>query len=192
MTEWWWVRHGPTHQKSFVGWSDVAADLSDAEQIARLHDFLPQDAIVVSSDLQRTIKTADAIGGARTRLNHDPDLREMHFGEWEQIRFDDIPKEQEALSREFWENPGHVAPPGGESWFETQSRVGKAVARLEAQYPNKHLVAVAHFGVILTQIQMASGMTPAAALRFQIDNFSVTRIRKLGEAYQVLSVNHVP
>lgn len=192
MTEWWWVRHGPTHQKSFIGWSDVDADLSDREQIARLNDYLPSDALLVSSDLRRTIATADVIGRGRTRLDHDPDLREMHFGEWEQKRFDEIPSDQIALSREFWDNPGHAAPPGGESWFDTQTRVANAVARLEEKYPDKHLIAVAHFGVILTQIQMASGMAPAAAMRFHIDNFSVTRIRKLGDAYQVLGVNHVP
>ena len=36
MTTWHWVRHGPTHQKSFVGWRDVPADLSDHAQIERL------------------------------------------------------------------------------------------------------------------------------------------------------------
>ncbi|HHL22744.1 MAG TPA: histidine phosphatase family protein, partial [Aliiroseovarius sp.] len=29
MISWWWLRHGPTHAKGLVGWSDVPADLSD-------------------------------------------------------------------------------------------------------------------------------------------------------------------
>ncbi|PHR02026.1 MAG: histidine phosphatase family protein, partial [Sulfitobacter sp.] len=37
MTIWHWVRHGPTHEKAFVGWRDVPADLSDTAQIARLN-----------------------------------------------------------------------------------------------------------------------------------------------------------
>ncbi|MFT7136552.1 MAG: alpha-ribazole phosphatase, partial [Akkermansiaceae bacterium] len=51
MTTWHWVRHGPTHEKTLVGWRDVPADLSDHAQIARLNAHLPRDAILVSSDL---------------------------------------------------------------------------------------------------------------------------------------------
>ena len=69
-TTWHWVRHGPTHQKIFVGWRDVAADLSAVDQIARLAAHLPKDAVVVSSDLIRCVTTADAIAGTRTRLPH--------------------------------------------------------------------------------------------------------------------------
>ena len=47
MTTWHWVRHGPTHQKTFVGWRDVSADLSDTAQIARIQAFLPTDALVI-------------------------------------------------------------------------------------------------------------------------------------------------
>ena len=51
MTTWLWVRHGPTHEKTFVGWRDVPADLTDAAQIARLNAHLPQEALLISSDL---------------------------------------------------------------------------------------------------------------------------------------------
>ena len=55
MTDWWWIRHGPTHSKSMVGWSDIKADLSDHETIKKLNEYLPQSADLVSSDLSRTI-----------------------------------------------------------------------------------------------------------------------------------------
>ncbi|MCX8953857.1 histidine phosphatase family protein, partial [Ruegeria sp. NA] len=32
------VRHGPTHAKTMVGWSDLPADLSDTAALRRLHD----------------------------------------------------------------------------------------------------------------------------------------------------------
>lgn len=37
----WWVRHGPTHAKTFIGWTDRPADLSDTAALARLAAFLP-------------------------------------------------------------------------------------------------------------------------------------------------------
>ena len=36
VTRFWWVRHGPTHEKAFTGWRDVPADLSDSAALARL------------------------------------------------------------------------------------------------------------------------------------------------------------
>ena len=110
------VRHGPTHAKTMVGWSDLPADLSDHDAIASLAEHLPADALVISSDLSRAVATADAIQGARTRLPHDPDLREMNFGDWELQRFDEV--EDQETYRAFWEHPGDVKPPNGESWHE--------------------------------------------------------------------------
>jgi len=34
MTTLWLVRHGPTHAKAMIGWTDLPADLSDAGAIA--------------------------------------------------------------------------------------------------------------------------------------------------------------
>ncbi|MDZ4137070.1 MAG: histidine phosphatase family protein, partial [Paracoccaceae bacterium] len=51
MTRFHWVRHGPTHAKAMIGWTDLPADLSDHPAIARLTAFLPDAAGVVSSDL---------------------------------------------------------------------------------------------------------------------------------------------
>ena len=58
MTTLWLVRHGPTHAKAMIGWTDLPADLSDAGAIARLRAALP-DAPIVSSDLIRAVTTAD-------------------------------------------------------------------------------------------------------------------------------------
>ena len=71
MTRFWLVRHGPTHAKSMVGWTDLAADLSDTAALARLNAHLPPDAPVISSDLSRAITTADALGPQQLVLHHE-------------------------------------------------------------------------------------------------------------------------
>jgi len=76
MTRWWWLRHGPTHEKAFVGWRDVPADLSDTAAIARLNAHLPKGAVLVSSDLIRASATADTLAAGRTRSLDAPELRE--------------------------------------------------------------------------------------------------------------------
>ena len=55
MSRFFWVRHGPTHAKTMVGWSDLPADLSDTARLARLSAHLPDGAPVVSSDLVRAV-----------------------------------------------------------------------------------------------------------------------------------------
>lgn len=189
MTTFWWVRHGPTHEKAFVGWRDVPADLSDTAALSRLADYLPAEALVVSSDLSRCVTTADAIQGARVRLPHDPQLREFHFGDWDGMRFDAVAERDPELSRAYWETPGDAAPPGGESWNQAEARVSAAVDRLAAAHPGADLIAVAHFGVILSQLRRARGEDPAEVLAQKIDNLSVTRILVTGE---VGPINHLP
>lgn len=193
MTVWHWVRHGPTHAKSFVGWRDVPADLSDHAQIDRLRDALPSQAVIVSSDLARARDTASAIAGlGHQRLPHDPHLREMHFGAWDGVHFDVVAAREPDLSRQFWEAPGAVMAPGGESWDITSARVAAAVRRVSARHPDQHIIAVAHFGVILTQLQRALGVSAYDALFHQIDNFSVTTIDWTGAHPSVGRINYLP
>ncbi|MBL4926619.1 histidine phosphatase family protein [Fuscibacter oryzae] len=186
----WWVRHGPTHEKAFCGWRDVPADLSDHAAVARLQAFLP-DAPVVSSDLIRARATADAIAGARPRLPDVPGLREFHFGDWDGMHWDDVSNRDPDLSRAYWEEPGDITPPGGESWNMAAARVSQAVAGLVA-VPRADLIVVAHFGVILSQLAPALGQTPAEVLGQKIDNLSVTCLSYDGQGWQAGVINHCP
>ena len=183
MTRLWLVRHGPTHAKAMVGWTDLPADLSDVDAIARLSDHLP-DAPVVSSDLSRAVSTADAIQAHRPRLPHDAALREIHFGDWEMATFSDDP-----LMRAYWETPGDIAPPNGESWNAVAARVSTAIdGYLALGLPD--LIVVGHFGMILTQVQRALSITPYEAFGHRIDNLSVTEIKTV--PWSAERINHKP
>ncbi len=191
MTQFYFVRHGPTHAKGMVGWTDLPADLSDTDQIARLSDHLPQDALVISSDLIRCVTTADAITGTRTRLPHDPDLREIHFGAWEMLHHTEIETRDPDLIRAFWDQPGDVRAPQGETWNEVSERVSRAVDRLVTRHTGQNIIVVAHFGAILTQVQRALDITAYDAFANKIDNLSVTEIHR-SDVWQSLKINHIP
>ncbi len=192
MTRWWWVRHGPTHQKAFTGWRDVPADLSETAQIGRLEAYLPQDAVVISSDLIRAVDTASAIQNTRTRLPHCAGLREFNFGVWDGLKFDEVAARDPELSRAFWEQPGDLAPPEGESWNAVAARVQSEVDTLSAQYSGRDIIAVAHIGVILTQVQAAGRMDAYKALSYSIDNLSVTQTQFDGTGWTLGPINHIP
>ena len=191
MTRLWWVRHGPTHEKTFVGWRDVPADLSDQALIDRVADHLPDNALVISSDLIRASTTADAIARGRTRLPDHSGLREFDFGVWDGMGFAEVAKRDPVLSRQFWENPGDLCAPGGESWNMVAARVNAVVDDLVAQHAGQDIILTAHIGVIMTQIQRASGGTAYQAMGHHIDNLSITQISLGAQGWTLDAVNHV-
>ena len=193
MTVWHWVRHGPTHEKSFVGWRDVPADLSDHHLIARVRDALPARALMVSSDLRRARDTAHVLrADGHVLLPEEPDLREINFGVWDGMRFDAVAERDPVLSRDFWEKPGDIQAPDGESWNQTRARVDAVVDRMNAQHPEAEITAVAHFGVILTQVQRALGVTAYEAMAHKIDNISITTVAHEMGVWDVRRINHIP
>lgn len=193
MTVWHWVRHGPTHAKNFVGWRDLAADLSDTALISRVRAHLPDAALLISSDLIRASATADAIAGpGHRRLPHAAGLREFHLGHWDGMHFSEVSARDPDLSRAFWETPGAVQAPGGESWDMAAARINAVVDHLNAKYPDGQIIAVAHIGVILTQIGRASRLTPYEALGHGIDNLSTSRITWKDGIGSVEQINHLP
>lgn len=192
VTRLWWVRHGPTHEKAMVGWRDVPADLSDTETLARLNAHLPANALLISSDLLRATATADALAHGRHRLPHHPGLRELHFGDWDGQTWDAIANTHPDLSRRYWEDPGHHAPPNGESWNEAATRVSVATDALLAAHPGRDIIVVAHFGAILTQVQRAMGCAAVDVFAHRIDNLSVTRIDHRATGWDIIAINHLP
>ena len=184
----WWVRHGPTHRKEMVGWSDVPADLSDTQALARLDAFLPR-APVVSSDLARARATADAIQGARPRLADVRDLREINFGAWELRSAQDLYEDDPDTISAYWNDPSDVRPPGGESFTDLAGRVNSAI---DALVGSGDLIAVAHFGVILTQLHRARGGSVKEVMAQRVENLSVSALRFDGGAWHEDLANHRP
>lgn len=166
----WLVRHGPTHVKRFVGWTDVPADLSDTDALARIDAALPR-VPVVSSTLDRAVKTADAIQNGRDRFSHDPRLRETYFGAWEDLTWAEIEARDGALAQQVFETPGDISPPQGESWNQFSARVHAGLDALTSD-----TIVVVHMGVIMAALHRALGCSAYEALGHQIDPLSVTTI----------------
>ena len=189
MNDLYFIRHGPTHLKSMVGWSDVEVDLSDTEKLSRLRAHLPNEGYVISSDLKRAVATADALELPQTRLPHDPALRELNFGDWELKTFQEIDREDHERVFAFYDDPGQTAAPNGESWDGFCARVNSGVDRLIASYPKNPLVIVCHFGVVMSQIQRAEGKGAKHTMRHSIDNLSMTQISYDQETWSIHKIN---
>lgn len=184
------IRHGPTHARGMVGWSDIPADLSDTATLAWLDSQLPANAPIVSSDLARARDTADAIPGNRPRLPDEPALRELHFGDWELKTRDEI--EDIDAFHAFWKAPGARSTPGGESWTGFMARVTGAMTRLFDTHDAQDLVITAHFGVILGLVAQARNLPPNEVFGTKIHNFSLTELHGTPGNWTPVRVNHLP
>lgn len=168
----------------------MPADLSDTASLDRLSDYLPDAALLVSSDLQRSIHTADAISKGRTRLPHRKTLREFDFGVWDGMHHTEVAARDPVLSRQFWEQPGTLSPPDGESWNAVTRRVSGSLMHLAGQHRTADIIVVGHMGMIMTMIAQCGG-TPYQAMGHKIDNLSVTDMRLNAQGWDIGRINHV-
>lgn len=123
---------------------DSAIALAD-----RWRDIAPQPALV-TSDLRRAAVTAGALARSwGVALRVDARLREMSFGDWDGMSWNDIAVRDADRLSAWGDNWIDVAPPGGESGRDLARRVDAAlhdlIARSEVERPT---VAVTHAGWI--------------------------------------------
>lgn len=185
------IRHAPTHARTMLGWTDRAADLGDSAALERLSSALPRPALLVSSDLGRAATTADRLAEGRSRLPHDPRLREIHFGAWEDRSFAAIEAGTPNRIRDFWQNAGPSRAPGGESWDDLTARVTAALDGLLMDHPGGEIIVVAHFGPILVALQRALGLTVQQAFGHRIEPLSLTRMSHDAGQWTVEAINQI-
>jgi len=122
------------------GQTDLPA-IEVTQTAALLLAQLPADLPVISSPLQRCRVLAEALHPAPRLL---AGLMEMHFGEWEGKRWDDIG----AAALDAWAaDLLHHAPPGGESAAMLQARSVACLNTLAAEGLSAFAV-VTHAGVM--------------------------------------------
>lgn len=185
ITRWWWIRHAPvtTAGGKLYGQRDMPADTSESavepEVFSGLASALPQPATWITTHLQRTHQTAEAIAAAGHKVPQrqiERDFVEQHFGDWQGRSWDELSDENGDALHKFWIAPAHHAPPGGESFNDVLARVGTAMDRLTETLAGSDIVVVAHGGSIRAAVAHALDLAPDRALAITVDNCSLTRI----------------
>ncbi len=158
------VRHGetvltPTRKFSGVGALDpelTADGLAQAERVAVEVAKLKPD-VLISSPLQRTRQTAEAIAAATgLEIVYDKDWYELSFGTWDGKSIEEV-KAETPDDYQAWLNSSSYRPGGGESYDEARIRVEAAMENIVAEYPGKKVVIVTHNGVIKSAANIAIG-----------------------------------
>ena len=168
------LRHGQTPlsiEKRFSGIGEPSLTELGLAQAAAAADRLKHSSAVavVSSPLQRAFQTASAVAAALgVEVDVDEGLRETDFGDWEGYTFGEVrakwPAEMDA-----WLASTAVAPPYGESFDATATRVRQARDRVLSRYGGQTVVVVSHVGPIKTMLRMALDAPPSAMYRMHLD-----------------------
>jgi len=201
VTRWWWVRHAPVPNPEgrCYGQGDKDCDVSDLESFQGLSTMLPDDALLVTSDLLRTKKTAAAIADAGLDLPdpiEETSLREQSFGVWQGMTYPEI-WDSRGSRHPYWLAPAYERPPEGESFADVLARLAPTVNRLTRDHAGRDIVSVGHGGTVRAALAVALGLHAEAALTFTIENLSLTRIDHIAMAdgaahWRVVAVNQRP
>jgi alpha-ribazole phosphatase len=201
ITRFWWVRHAPVPnpEARCYGQTDKDCDVSNEELFRHQAALLPKNAVWYSSNLLRARKTAEHLakaGADMRQLRIDADLAEQHFGQWQGLTYIEI-AEKHGNNHLFWLGPPEHRPPGGESFVDLRERTVRCIERLTREHRGTDIVATAHGGTIRAALAHAFNMHPEAAVRFEIDNVSLTLIEHFEQAdpehaWRVAFTNYMP
>ncbi len=110
------------------GQTDLVIGSEGEAQIALALKATPRIARVIASPARRCRRLAGALAARDgVGLVLDPRLWELDFGDWEGMRWEDIPR----ADRDPWtEDPWNIAPPGGETFTVIHARVAEVIAEV--------------------------------------------------------------
>lgn len=156
-----WIRHGETdsnREHRYLGHSDIPLNGRGRIQAQELARELPallshQPVAIYTSDLLRCSETAEPLAaGWNLPVIPVPALRELSFGEWELMTYDELMQADPVRASRWYDDPFHNRPPQGESLEQLGMRVDSWLhSLLEGSYSeetNRTVVLVAHGGVI--------------------------------------------
>jgi 2,3-bisphosphoglycerate-dependent phosphoglycerate mutase len=186
------VRHGESAPyregrpvANWQGHGDPELAPEGRDQALRLADRLQHEhfeAIYVTP-LRRTSQTIAPLA-ERLGLTPvvEPDLREVHLGEWEDDgKFRRLTTEGHELALRMFAEQRWDVIPGAESTADLVIRVGRGITRIAAAHPDQRVVVVAHGGVIGTLFAVATGSQPFAFIG--ADNASISQLVVHGDRW---------
>ncbi|MBL7197973.1 MAG: alpha-ribazole phosphatase [Candidatus Omnitrophica bacterium] len=146
------IRHGQTDwnlQKRYCGFTDIGLNENGKKQIKKLSKRLSKETIhrVYSSDMKRALQSAKIVFKDMP-VEKLSELREMNFGIFEGLRYQEIMNKYSKIYRKWIDDPLNVAIPNGESLNNLAKRVRKVLAKILSGNKNRTVVIFTHAGPI--------------------------------------------
>jgi alpha-ribazole phosphatase len=178
------VRHGQTEwnlHARLQGQSDTKLSALGERQARALNARLAHEEVraAYASDLERCWRTAElAVAGyGLPPVARDARWRELRFGDWEGLTYDEVTARDPDLAARRLEDPAHVAPPGGETLLQLAGRLLPAAEQLRAAHDGETVLVVTHGGPLRALACALLGLDLNHAWRLQASNGGLSCIR---------------
>ena len=158
------VRHGQTEWTGSgrsQGQSDVALSAAGIEQAEKLAANFPVEHIdaIYASDLIRARVTAETVAKRfGLGVNLEPAFRELSFGDWEGLTYEQIVASWPDAMENFLAHPDILDIPHGESFPEVQQRAMSRLQELIQKHEGQTIMVAAHGAVLRTMLTAALHM----------------------------------
>lgn len=194
MTELILIRHGETdwnRELRFQGQLDVPLNATGLEQARRVAERMAAESpqVLVSSDLQRALQTAQAVSTRVQQLDPvlDAALREQHFGVVEGLQVADIKARHPQAWDQWVRFEVDFSFDGGESTRVFHARVLAAMRALAQRHAGQTLAVVTHGGVLDMVYRSAQGLPLSGPRVSEIPNAGINRVRLQGDTIEIVA-----
>jgi alpha-ribazole phosphatase len=154
MSEILFVRHAETDMAgTFCGHSNPGLNARGRAQLSKLMHKLNAADIseIYASDLLRAQETAQGIADFLAVQCHlRPALREINFGEWEGLTWEEIEQGYPAYARRWIAEYPNLPAPAGECFHDFERRVLDEIELLARMTKGRGIAVVTHAGVLRT------------------------------------------
>lgn len=187
------VRHATAESNGrFQGQRDVSLTAAGRREVRLLCEKCSMHAVraVYSSDLRRARQTADAVArkfGLDVEVRAE--LREMRFGQWEGLSWNQIARRFPRLASSWIERFPYQAIPGAEPLQQFRKRIAAGVREIVTENRGQCALVVTHAGVIRFTLARVLGLPAQNLFRLAQDSCAVNVIDFLEKGAIVRCIN---
>jgi alpha-ribazole phosphatase len=153
MNRFWLIRHGEPAEEArhrCYGSLDIGLSQKGHGQMQHVAEFLKSESIaaIYTSPRSRAQESASILAAAQScPIETVDDLREIDFGDFEGLTYDEIANRYPDLYRQWMERPTEIRFPNGESFPEMRTRVLRAFEAISSAREGQTTAIVSHGGV---------------------------------------------
>lgn len=171
---------------------DIGLSQVGVAQAARVVAELARTPIAAAYCSPR-IRALHTIAGLEVPATVIADLREIDFGSFEGMTYEEAEAKHPEIFKCWMERPTEVAFPGGERYANVKRRVCDAAARIRAAHPSDSALVVAHGGTVRTLLADALRMADADIFRLDIALASISVIDTFADGTPIVRLlNYQP
>jgi broad specificity phosphatase PhoE len=167
------VRHAEScGAGKFVGQQDEPLSAKGRRQLNELARKLSRFRFhaIFASDLTRAIATArPSAQHQKLELQIRPGLREMHFGRWQGLSWEQLRRREPKAVDRWWKHFASAVIPGGERFPGFKRRVKTELRTIADANRGRCVLVVTHAGVIRVALADALGIKDQNIFRLAVD-----------------------